>query len=68
MGDQTFGRVTGIQLVTGKTASEKGLFGIETKRRVNIELFAVLSFLAVLGAAANAGDDRFCRNCGSPLK
>ena len=52
VGDQTFGGVSGIHLVTGKTASEKGLFGIETKRRVNIELFAVLSFLAVLGGAA----------------
>lgn len=52
LGEKTFGGVTGIHLVTGKTASEKGLFGIETKRRVKVEPFAVLSFLAVLGGAA----------------
>ena len=52
VGDRTFGGVTGIQLVTGKSASEKGLFGIETKRSVKVEFFAVLSFLAVLGGAA----------------
>ena len=28
------------------------MFGIETKRRVNVEFLAVLSFLAVLGGAA----------------
>ncbi len=52
VGDRTFGGVSGIHLVTGKSASEKGLFGIETKRRVKVEVFAVLSFLAVLGGAA----------------
>ena len=52
VGDKTFGGVSGIHLVTGKTASEKGMFGIETKRRVNVEFLAVLSFLAVLGGAA----------------
>ncbi len=52
VGDKTFGGVTGLHLVTGKTASEKGLFGIETKRRVNAEPFAILAFLAVLGGAA----------------
>ncbi len=52
VGDSTLGGVTGLHLVTGKTASEKGLFGIETRRRVNVEPFAVLSFLAVLGSAA----------------
>jgi len=52
VGERTFGGVTGIHLVTGKTASERGLFGIETRRRVNVEPFAVLSFLAVLGGAA----------------
>lgn len=51
VGERTFGGVTGIHLVTGKTASERGLFGIETRRRVNVEPFAVLSFLAVLGGA-----------------
>ena len=52
VGDKTFGGVTGIHLVTGKTASEKGMFGIESRRRVNVEFLAVLSFLAVLGGAA----------------
>ena len=52
VGDKTFAGVTGIHLVTGKTASEKGFFGIETKRKVDIEPLAVLSFLAVLGGAA----------------
>lgn len=52
VGDRTFGGVTGIHLLTGKSASEKGLFGIETKRRVKIEFFAVLAFLAILGGAA----------------
>ncbi len=51
-GDRTFGGVSGIQLVTGKTASERGLFGIETRRKVNVEPFALLSFLALLGGAA----------------
>ncbi len=52
VGDRTFGGVTGLHLVTGKTATEKGMFGIETKRRVSAEPFAILSFLAVLGGAA----------------
>ncbi len=52
VGDQTFGGVSGIHLVTGKTASERGLFGIETRRRVAVEPFAILSFLALLGGAA----------------
>ncbi len=52
VGDATFGGVSGIHLVTGKTASERGLFGIETKRRVSAEPFAILSFLALLGGAA----------------
>jgi len=52
VGDKTFGGMTGIHLVTGKTASERGFFGIEMKRKVNIEPLAVLSFLAVLGGAA----------------
>lgn len=52
VGDKTFGGVTGIHLVTGKTASEKGFFGIEMQRKVDIEPLAVLSFLAILGGAA----------------
>jgi len=52
IGERTFGGVSGIHLVTGKTASERGLFGIETKRRVQVEFPAVLAFLAVLGGAA----------------
>lgn len=52
VGDKAIGGVTGIHLVTGKTASEKGFFGIEMKRKVTIEPLAVLSFLAVLGGAA----------------
>lgn len=52
VGDRTFGGVSGIHLVTGKTASERGLFGIETRRRVSVEPFAVLSLLALLGGAA----------------
>ncbi len=52
VGDKTFGGVTGLHLVTGKTASEKGLFGIETKRRVDVEPLAIFAFLAVLGGAS----------------
>ena len=52
VGDKSFGGVSGLHLVTGKSASEKGMFGIETKRRVGVEPFAVLAFLAVLGGAA----------------
>ncbi len=51
LGEKTLGGVTGIHLVTGKTATERGLFGVEMKRRVEVEPFAVLSLLAVLGGA-----------------
>lgn len=53
IGDTTFGSVTGVHLVTGMTVSEKGIFGIQTKRKVDVEPSAVLSFLAILGGAAS---------------
>lgn len=54
VGDARFGGATGLHLATGKSVSEKGLFGIEVKREVGMEPFAALSFLAALGGAAVA--------------
>jgi hypothetical protein len=52
VGDARFGGVTGLHLVAGMAVTEKGLFGIEVKRAVRVEPFAVLSFLAAVGGAA----------------
>ncbi len=52
VGDATFGGVSGIHLVTGKTSSERGWLGMETRRKVDADPLAVLCFMVVLGGAA----------------
>lgn len=52
IGDRTIGGATGLQMVTGKAVSEKGLFGFETRRTVRREPMAVVALLAVLGGIA----------------